>query len=144
MTSFQKSPSTQLSLNAKIIMAPSLQVTYSHSERLLLVATSTWHGRERNLRIDGWRPNTLPRTVNVDKDSYRFLAGLRGTTASNWDWETALVYSKSESSDATSNRINLKCTQNRIEQHGFIGIQYLQSGFLGKQQPEYPSGHKQR
>ena len=61
----------------------------------------------KKLRIDGWRPNTLPRTVNVEKDSYRFLAGLRGTTASNWDWETALVYSKSESSDATSNRINL-------------------------------------
>ena len=61
----------------------------------------------KKLRIDGWRPNTLPRIVNVDKDSYRFLAGLRGTTASNWDWETALVYSKSESSDATSNRINL-------------------------------------
>ena len=35
----------------------------------------------KKLRIDGWRPNTLPRTVNVDKDSYRFLAGLRGTTA---------------------------------------------------------------
>ena len=61
----------------------------------------------KKLRIDGWRPNTLPRTVNVDKDSYRFLTGLRGTTDSNWDWETALVFSKSESSDATSNRINL-------------------------------------
>ena len=61
----------------------------------------------KKLRIDGWRPNTLPRIVNVEKDSYRFLAGLRGTTDTNWDWETALVYSKSETSDATSNRINL-------------------------------------
>ena len=68
----------------------------------------------KKLRIDGWRPNTLPRIVNVDKDSYRFLAGLRGTTASNWDWETALVYSKSESSDATSNRINLNALKTEL------------------------------
>ena len=68
----------------------------------------------KKLRIDGWRPNTLPRTVNVDKDSYRFLAGLRGTTDSNWDWETALVFSKSESSDATSNRINLNALKTEL------------------------------
>ena len=68
----------------------------------------------KKLRIDGWRPNTLPRIVNVDKDSYRFLAGLRGTTASNWDWETALVYSKSESSDSTSNRINLNALKTEL------------------------------
>jgi iron complex outermembrane recepter protein len=61
----------------------------------------------KRLRIDGWRPNTLPRIVNVEKDSFRFLIGLRGTTSSNWDWETAIVHSISESSDATSNRINL-------------------------------------
>ena len=68
----------------------------------------------KKLRIDGWRPNTLPRIVNVDKDSYRFLAGFRGTTASYWDWETALVYSKSESSDATSNRINLNALKTEL------------------------------
>jgi outer membrane receptor protein involved in Fe transport len=68
----------------------------------------------KKLRIDGWRPNTLPRITNVEKDSYRFLAGLRGTTASNWDWETALVYSKSESSDATSNRINLNALKTEL------------------------------
>ena len=68
----------------------------------------------KKLRIDGWRPNTLPRITNVDKDSYRFLAGLRGTTESNWDWETALVFSKSESSDATSNRINLNALKTEL------------------------------
>ena len=68
----------------------------------------------KKLRIDGWRPRHLPRIVNVEKDSYRFLAGLRGTTASDWDWETAVVFSKSESSDATSNRINLNALKEAL------------------------------
>ena len=60
----------------------------------------------KKLRIDGWRPNTLPRTVNVEKDNFRFLLGLRGTTDSNWDWESAVLVSESESHDVTSGRIN--------------------------------------
>ena len=55
--------------------------------------------------IDGWRPFNLNREISVDKSSTRFLIGLRGTTNSGWDWETAIVNADAKSVDAAGNRI---------------------------------------
>ena len=41
---------------------------------------------------------------NITKDSYRYLLGFRVVTESNWDWESAVTYSKAASNDI-SNRI---------------------------------------
>lgn len=46
-----------------------------------------------------------PRQVNVEKHTYRFLQGLRGSWKS-WDWETAIFFSKAKSKDITSNRLS--------------------------------------
>ncbi|MEC7911102.1 MAG: TonB-dependent receptor, partial [Pseudomonadota bacterium] len=57
------------------------------------------------LYIDNYRYMERQRLVNVEKDTYRFLQGFRGTRGA-WDWETAFVTSKAESDDVTSNRIS--------------------------------------
>ena len=60
----------------------------------------------KNIRIDNWRPDIGPRVINVDKETSRYLIGLRGTTDSGWDWETAVLQSKAESEDFTQNRLS--------------------------------------
>jgi len=60
----------------------------------------------KNIRIDNWRPDIGPRVINVDKDTSRYLIGLRGTTDSGWSWETALLQSKAKSEDFTQNRLS--------------------------------------
>jgi len=49
--------------------------------------------------------------VNVDDQSYRGVLGLRGNRG-NWDFDTAFVYSRAETLDRTSNRLDL----NRVMQ----------------------------
>ena len=60
----------------------------------------------KNIRIDNWRPDIGPRIINVDKETSRYLVGLRGQTDSGWDWETAILKSKAESEDFTQNRLS--------------------------------------
>ena len=72
----------------------------------LLGINSDNSSSNKNIRIDNWRPDIGPRIINVEKETSRFLVGLRGTTDSGWDWETALLSSKAESEDFTQNRIS--------------------------------------
>ena len=72
----------------------------------LLGINSDNSSSNKNIRIDNWRPDILPRIINVEKETSRFLVGLRGTTDSGWDWETALLSSKAESEDFTQNRLS--------------------------------------
>ena len=60
----------------------------------------------KQVRIDNWRPDIGPRIINVDKETYRYLFGFRGTTDSGWDWETAVLASKATSEDLTENRLS--------------------------------------
>ena len=57
------------------------------------------------LYIDNYRYAEKQRLVNVKKETYRFLQGLRGSTG-NWDWEAAFVNSKATSDDITRNRMS--------------------------------------
>ncbi len=57
------------------------------------------------VEIDNYRWAQVPRIVDVDGDTYRLVAGLRGT-AGVWDWEGAVTWSRSERTDVTSNRIS--------------------------------------
>ena len=59
-----------------------------------------------NIRIDNWRPDIGPRVINVEKETYRYLFGIRGTTDSGWDWESAYLYSEAETKDVTDNRLS--------------------------------------
>jgi iron complex outermembrane recepter protein len=53
------------------------------------------------------------RTVDVDKDSYRIVAGLRGNLGA-WDFDTGFVYSEAKSTDLEGNRVSLTLLQQAI------------------------------
>jgi len=67
------------------------------------VPTAIFAGKQ--LYIDNYRYEERQRLVNVKKETYRFLQGLRGTRG-DWDWETAFVKSQAQSNDVTSNRMS--------------------------------------
>lgn len=54
------------------------------------------------------------RTVDVDKDSYRLVAGLKGNFG-NWDFDTGFVYSEAHSTDLEGNRVSLTLLQQAIK-----------------------------
>lgn len=53
------------------------------------------------------------RGVFVDKDSYRFVGGLRGDFGA-WDFDTGFVYSESRVTDLETNRVSLTALQQSI------------------------------
>lgn len=53
------------------------------------------------------------RGVFVDKDSYRFVGGLRGNFGA-WDFDTGFVYSESTVTDIETNRVSLTALQQSI------------------------------
>ncbi len=57
------------------------------------------------LEIDNYRFAEVPRIVDNEGDSYRILQGFRGT-AGDWDWETALLWSRATADDVTRNRVS--------------------------------------
>ncbi len=56
------------------------------------------------LTIDNYRFAEVPRIVENDGETWRLLQGLRGQW-NEWDWETAVVWSRSEKQDVTHNRV---------------------------------------
>jgi outer membrane receptor protein involved in Fe transport len=58
-----------------------------------------------DVRLDNYRFVDSPRYIDVERESYRFLAGFRGE-AKTWDWEMAFVYSEALGDDIASNRIS--------------------------------------
>ena len=58
----------------------------------------------KTVSIDAGRPYNLGRTLDVEKEDYRYLMGFRGTSDSGWDWETAGVISKAQMNDVAHNR----------------------------------------
>jgi len=59
----------------------------------------------RQLEIDNYRWAQVPRVVDNDGKTFRFLQGFRGYLG-DWDWETAMTWSKAEKKDITHNRIS--------------------------------------
>lgn len=58
-----------------------------------------------DLIIDNYRLAEVPRVVDNDGDTYRFLQGFRGMIG-DWDWESAVSYSKAKKEDITHNRVS--------------------------------------
>ncbi|WP_286272442.1 TonB-dependent receptor domain-containing protein [Thalassotalea hakodatensis] len=58
-----------------------------------------------DLIMDYYRFAEVPRIVDNDGETYRFLQGFRGMLG-DWDWESAVSYSKAEKEDITRNRIS--------------------------------------
>lgn len=53
------------------------------------------------------------RSVNVTKDSYRLVTGLRGNFG-DWDFDTGFVYSEARTTDLEGNRVSLTLLQEAI------------------------------
>lgn len=53
------------------------------------------------------------RTVDVDKDSYRLVAGLKGNFGA-WDFDTGFVYSEAKATDLEGNRVSLTLFQQAV------------------------------
>jgi len=60
----------------------------------------------RTWLIDGWRPNTAARLLDVKKSTTRYLMGFRGITENNWSWDSAFLVSKAKMNDITHNRLS--------------------------------------
>ncbi len=58
-----------------------------------------------DLRIDNYRWVEAPRIVDNDGETFRVLTGLRGQLG-DWDWDTAISWSRAEKEDITNNRIS--------------------------------------
>ena len=81
-----------------------LGADYYYSSVIGLTADNS--SSSKNIRIDNWRPDIGPRIINVDKETYRYLIGIRGSTDNGWDWESAYLRSQAESEDMTQNRLS--------------------------------------
>jgi len=57
------------------------------------------------LEIDNYRFTEVPRIVDNSGDSYRLVQGFRGAEG-DWDWETALTWSRARADDITRNRVS--------------------------------------
>lgn len=57
------------------------------------------------LELDNYRFAQVPRIVDVDGDTFRFVGGLRGSF-NEWDWEGAYTWSRADRLDVTHNRIS--------------------------------------
>ncbi len=69
-------------------------------------------GTPRNVMIRNYRPIELgPRTFETDSDSIRLLAGLRGTFAGKWNYETAAMYMRGSVYQDSQNAMS----QSRLE-----------------------------
>jgi outer membrane receptor protein involved in Fe transport len=77
---------------------------YYYSDAIGLTADNS--SSNKAIRIDNWRPDIGPRVINVEKETDRYLLGIRGTTDSGWDWESAYLYSTAETTDITDNRLS--------------------------------------
>ena len=65
------------------------------------------------MTLDNYRYAELPRVIDNDGATYRVLQGLRGV-AGDWDWESALSWSRAGKDDITHNRISNSLMQEAL------------------------------
>ena len=65
------------------------------------------------LELDNYRVAQVPRIVDVDGDTYRFVGGLRGSVG-EWDWEGAYTWSRADRNDTTHNRVSNSLLQEAL------------------------------
>jgi len=63
---------------------------------------------------DYYRFVEVPRIVDNDNTTWRFLQGFRGSWG-DWDWDTALVWSEAERNDINHNRVSYNLLKEALE-----------------------------
>ncbi len=83
------------------------------SQRFTIAADAFYNPFGEEVDLRKYRPvDTGPRNVEVTDTSYRLLTGLRGYY-NDWDWDTAILYSKANTEDK-ANRIHTQRFQDAI------------------------------
>ncbi|QDP03058.1 TonB-dependent receptor [Thalassotalea sp. PS06] len=75
--------------------------------------TGTFPDEGFDIVLDNYRFAELPRIVDNDGDTYRFLQGFRGVVG-DWDWETAVSHSEANKEDITRNRVSNSLMQEAL------------------------------
>ena len=91
------------------------------------------------LQIDNKRWAEAPRIVDNDGETYRFLQGFRGAWG-DWDWDTAVIWSRAEKEDITHNRISNTALQAALNDP----TPSAQNPFSGPRRHQYRAGPDQR
>lgn len=79
---------------------------------------------DAELMIDNFRTGDLPRTVDVEKETWRFLQGLSGTVG-DWDFDGAVVISEATSEDLGGNRVDFLLMQQALFDTTSAGYNFL-------------------
>lgn len=88
-----------------IELAPS-PISTAGDNNLLLPRTNYWNPFGVNLNFN-FRPVDIgPRKADITNDSYRLVAGVKGTISSRWNWDTYYSYDNDKVVDVTSNAIS--------------------------------------
>ena len=83
------------------------------AQRFTVSSDAFYNPFGEDVTVRRYRPiDTGPRKINVEDYSYRFLTGLRGYYQ-DWDWDTAVLYSKAHTLD-TANRVNTTLFQQAV------------------------------
>ena len=69
---------------------------------------------DAELHIDNMRYGHLPKTVSVEKSTYRFYKGIKSGSYNDWDYDGALVISQARSLDTSGNRIDFDLMQRAL------------------------------
>ncbi|MFL2747551.1 MAG: TonB-dependent receptor [Gammaproteobacteria bacterium] len=88
------------------------------------VGTNSPFESDAELFIDNYRFGHLPRTVDVEKDTWRFLQGVSGSLG-NWDFDGALVVSQATSKDTAGNQIDFEKMQIALFDSTAAGYNFL-------------------
>ena len=122
-------------------------VSHFSSVKFVVPATNPYNFTGKALLMDNYRfVDAGARVVDNNKQTDRYLVGLRGETDDGWDWETAASYSVAEAFDVTHNRVSntlMDALLHRTDESAynpFNGAGVYQTGFVSHNPVDYTPG----
>jgi len=122
-------------------------VSHFSSVKFVVPATNPYNFTGKALLMDNYRfVDAGPRIVDNDKETTRYLVGVRGDTSTGWDWESAVSYSVAEAFDVTHNRVSNTLMDQLLHRtdetayNPFNGGGVYQTGFVSHNPVDYTPG----
>ena len=122
-------------------------VSHFSSVKFVVPATNPYNFTGKALLMDNYRfVDAGARVVDNDKQTDRYLVGVRGQTDDGWDWESAASYSVAEAFDVTHNRVSntlMDALLHRTDEtayNPFNGAGVYQTGFVSHNPVDYTPG----